>query len=100
MYEKIINLIGKDNFEKISSKKILLVGVGGVGSFAFEALIRSGFIDITIIDKDVVEESNINRQLVANLETIGMSKVDVAINHAKNINKDIKRKALECVRKP
>ena len=89
MYEKIINLIGEDNFNKIKNSKILLVGVGGVGSFAFEALIRSGFQNITIIDNDTVEESNINRQLVANLNTIGKNKVDIALNIANNINKNI-----------
>jgi len=92
MYDRIIKLIGEENLNKIMSTKILLVGVGGVGSFAFETLIRSGFQNITIIDKDIVEESNINRQLVANLTTIGISKVDVALNNAKNINKNIKIK--------
>ena len=94
MYDRIINLIGVENFDKIKNNKILLVGVGGVGSFAFETLIRSGFQDITIIDKDVVEITNLNRQLVANLNTIGMPKVDVALNTAKNINKNIKIKAI------
>lgn len=94
MYDRIINLIGEDNFNKIKNTKVLLVGVGGVGSFAFECLIRSGFQDITIIDKDIVEESNINRQLVANLSTIGMPKVDVAYNNTININKNIKIKAI------
>ena len=89
MYEKIINLIGENNFNKIKNSKILLVGVGGVGSFAFETLIRSGFQNITIIDNDIVEESNINRQLVANLNTIGKNKVDIALNIANNINKNI-----------
>lgn len=94
MYERIIKLIGKDNFKKIKNTKILLVGVGGVGGFAFESLIRSGFQDITIIDKDIVEISNLNRQLVANLNTIGMNKVDVAKNIASNINESIKIKAI------
>lgn len=94
MYERIIKLIGEENFEKIKNTKILLVGVGGVGGFAFETLIRSGFQDITIIDKDIVELSNLNRQLVANLNTIGMSKVEVAKNMAKSINENIKITAL------
>jgi len=94
MYDRIIKLIGEENFKKIKDTKILLVGVGGVGSFAFEALIRSGFQNITIIDKDVVEESNINRQLVANLNTIGISKVEVALNKTKEINKNINIKAI------
>lgn len=95
MYDRIIKLIGEENLKKIKDTKILLVGVGGVGSFAFEALIRSGFQNITIIDKDVVEESNINRQLVANLNTIGISKVKVALDKAKEINKNIKIKAID-----
>lgn len=95
MYDRIIKLIGEENFNKIKNSKILLVGVGGVGSFAFEALIRSGFQDITIIDKDKVELTNLNRQLVATLETIDKAKVDIALNKATNINENIKIKAIE-----
>ncbi len=95
MYERIIGLIGIDNFNKIKNTKILLVGVGGVGGFAYEALIRSGFQNITIIDKDKVELSNLNRQLIANLNTINKSKVDIAKSNALNINENIKIKAIE-----
>lgn len=95
MYDRIINLIGKENFEKIQEKKILLVGVGGVGGFAFEALIRSGFQNITIIDNDKVELSNLNRQLVATLQTISKPKVLIAKEKAENINENIKVKAYE-----
>ena len=91
MYERIIKLVGKDNFAKLEKAKILLVGCGGVGSFAYLGLIRSGFKNITVIDKDKVELSNLNRQLVANLKTIGFSKVEVA----NDINKDIKITAIE-----
>ena len=94
MYERIIGLIGIDNFNKIKNTKILLVGVGGVGGFAYEALIRSGFQNITI-DKDVVELSNLNRQLIANLKTINKPKVDIAKSNALNINENIKIKAIE-----
>ena len=94
MYDRIINLIGIDNFNKIKNTKILLVGVGGVGSFVFEGLIRSGFQNITVIDKDTVEITNLNRQLVATLETIGMSKSSVAKNKANIINKEIKINAI------
>ena len=93
MYERIINLIGENNFNKIKNTKVLLVGVGGVGGFAYEALIRSGFQDISIIDRDVVEITNLNRQLVANLDTIGKSKVSIAKENASIINKNIKIKA-------
>ena len=95
MYDRIINLIGKENFNKIRNSKILLVGVGGVGSFSFEALIRSGFQDITIIDHDKVEITNLNRQLVATLNTINKSKVEIAKDKAININENIKIKAIE-----
>jgi len=95
MYDRIINLIGKDNFNKIKNTKILLVGIGGVGSFAFEALIRSGFQNITVIDKDVVEITNLNRQLVADLQTINTPKVNIAVEKAKNINENIKITALD-----
>jgi tRNA A37 threonylcarbamoyladenosine dehydratase len=90
MYERIINLIGEDNFKKIENTKVLLVGVGGVGGFVFEGLIRSGFKDITIIDKDKVDITNLNRQLIANLNTLDMNKVDICKDKALNINKSIK----------
>lgn len=94
MFEKIINLIGKENFNKIQNTKILLIGVGGVGSFVFEALIRSGFHNLTIIDSDQVEISNFNRQLIANRNTLGLNKVEVAKEKALSINKDINITAL------
>ena len=90
MEEKIIKLIGEENLNKIKKAKILLVGIGGVGSFAYECLIRSGFLDITIIDNDKVNNSNINRQLIADLSTINEYKVDIARSKAANINNDIK----------
>ena len=95
MFERTINLIGTDNFNKISNLNILLVGLGGVGSFVFESLIRAGVNNLTIVDYDVVTLSNINRQLVANLNTIGRKKIDVATEHAKEINNKINIKALD-----
>ncbi len=94
MYDRIIKLIGITNFYKINQTKILLVGCGGVGSFAFIGLIRSGFLNITVIDKDKVELSNLNRQLIANLNTLQKDKVDVAKDMAKEINPDIKINAI------
>lgn len=95
MFDRTINLIGEENYNIIKSTKILLVGIGGVGSFVFESLIRSGFQNITIIDYDIVDISNINRQLVANLETINNKKINVALEHAKKINENINLKALD-----
>ena len=90
MEEKIIKLIGEDNYRKIQNTKILLVGVGGVGGFVFEGLIRSGFKKITIIDKDIVDKTNINRQLVANNNTLGRNKVDICKENGLLINKEAK----------
>ena len=61
MFDRLINLIGENNFKLIKNKKVLLVGVGGVGGFALEALIRSGIQNITIYDDDAIEASNLNR---------------------------------------
>ena len=86
MNERLVKLINVDN---LKDKNILLVGVGGVGSFCFEVLIRSGIKNITIIDFDTYEESNINRQLNSSINTIGLYKVDVLAKHAKEIDPNI-----------
>ncbi len=89
MFDRLIKLIGKNNLDKIGNAKILLVGVGGVGGFVLEGLVRSGIKNITIVDGDMVDESNLNRQIISNQENIGNNKVDEAIKRCKNINKDI-----------
>ena len=89
MFERLISLIGEDNFKLIQSKKILLIGVGGVGSYALEALVRNGFNNITIVDYDKIEISNLNRQLITNKNNIGHSKVIEGILRAKSIRDDI-----------
>ena len=89
MFNRIINLIGEDNFNLIKNKKVLLIGVGGVGSAALETLVRSGFNNITVVDYDIIDESNLNRQLITNNTNIGNKKVEEAIKRALLINKDI-----------
>lgn len=86
MYERLNNII---NIDKLNSKNILLVGVGGVGSFCYEALIRSGIKNITIIDFDKYEISNLNRQLHSNLNTLDKYKVDVIKDYTSLIDKSI-----------
>ncbi len=76
-FQRTIKLIGKDAFQKLQEKTVIVLGVGGVGSFAVEALVRSGVGNIVLIDKDEYEESNINRQWPASIETIGKNKVDI-----------------------
>lgn len=79
-------LIGSVNVEKIKHVKVLLVGIGGVGGYAFESLVRTGIENITIIDGDTIDETNLNRQIVTNSLNIGKLKVDEARIRALNIN--------------
>lgn len=95
MFERLIQLIGEDKFNEIQNKKILLVGVGGVGSYALEALVRNGFNNITIIDYDTVSLSNLNRQLITNSHNIGNSKVIEGLLRAKAINPNISIDGIE-----
>ncbi len=86
MEERIISLIGSNNLEKIKKAHILIVGLGGVGGIALEALVRSGITNLTIIDGDKIEASNLNRQVISNIKNIGSSKVEEAKKLALNIN--------------
>ncbi len=81
-------LVGTDTMDAISSKKVILFGVGGVGSWCAEGLIRSGIMNLTIVDSDRVATANINRQLPATIKTIGQLKVDVLKNRMLEINPD------------
>ena len=90
MFERLEILIGKKALQAIKKQKILLIGSGGVGSYALEALIRNGFSNITVIDYDKIDITNLNRQLITTSKNIGTSKVIAAILRAKEINPDIK----------
>ena len=79
-------LIGKDNLEKLKNSHIAVFGIGGVGGYATEALIRAGVGKIDIIDNDTVSESNINRQIIATTDKIGEYKVDVMKERILKIN--------------
>lgn len=89
MFERTLQVIDENVFRKVQSSKILLVGVGGVGGFALEALVRSGFINITIIDHDVIDESNLNRQIITNCENIGKNKIEEAKKRCLDINPNL-----------
>lgn len=89
MFERTIKLYGEEVFKKIQASKILLVGVGGVGTYALEALVRNGFENITIVDYDTIDITNLNRQLITNSSNIGHSKVIEGILRAKSINPNI-----------
>ena len=82
-------LIGDENVKKLQSKTVMIVGCGAVGSFAIEALARSGIGHIILVDFDRVEISNINRQLFALHSAINTPKVDVARARINDISPDI-----------
>ncbi len=90
-------LIGDEAFEKLKKGKVAIFGVGGVGSFATEALARAGIGRIDIFDGDKVDITNINRQAIAFHDTIGISKVEVMKKRILNINPEIIVNANECV---
>ena len=94
MDEKLISLIGEKNVEKINKTRVVLVGVGGVGGFALEALIRSGINNITIYDDDKFVLSNLNRQLFSNTNNIGHYKVKEATKRIRSINPEVKIKGI------
>lgn len=85
-FSREINLIGEENFYKLKNSKVAVIGVGGVGGYALEALCRMGVGQINIFDGDVVSASNINRQIIATSSTIGKSKVDEFKKRCLDIN--------------
>ncbi|ABP67596.1 UBA/THIF-type NAD/FAD binding protein [Caldicellulosiruptor saccharolyticus DSM 8903] len=86
IFQRTMMLIGEDGLKKLSNVNIAVCGLGGVGSFAFEALVRCGIQNFVILDKDRVSVSNLNRQLIATVSNIGKSKVDIAYERALDIN--------------
>jgi tRNA threonylcarbamoyladenosine dehydratase len=86
LFERTQILVGDAGLEKLQNSHILLAGLGGVGSFVAEALVRAGIGSMTLIDSDEVAQSNINRQLPATTETIGQKKVAVMGQRLGTIN--------------
>ena len=85
-FSRTERLIGTDNLEKIKNKNIIIFGLGGVGSYVAEALARCGVGRMTVVDKDTVDITNINRQLYALHSTVGKNKVDVSKERIQDIN--------------
>ena len=86
MFERVIKLIGIQKFNLIQKKCVAVIGLGGVGGYAVDALIRSGIENIIIVDYDIIDNSNLNRQIITNIKNIGKNKTDVMEQHIKNIN--------------
>ncbi len=85
-FQRLKLLIGAENFSKLTSATVAVFGVGGVGSFAVEALARSGVGHLVLIDKDNIDATNINRQIHALSSTVGKSKVEVMRQRIHDIN--------------
>lgn len=93
-FKRTESLIGKEALLKLKNAHVAIFGIGGVGSYTAEALARSGVGKITLIDKDIVEETNINRQLVALRSTVGMYKTEVMKERILDINPECTVNAL------
>lgn len=89
-FSRLEKVIGFDNLNNLSNKTVLVLGVGGVGGYVVESLARSNIGTLILVDYDKVEESNINRQIIALNSTIGKSKVDVLEERIKDINSGCK----------
>lgn len=87
---RTVGLTGEEAFERIRSASVLVFGLGGVGSYVCEGLARAGVGRLGLVDSDVVTESNINRQLVADYETLGQPKVDVEEERIRKVTPDCK----------
>lgn len=83
---RTIQLIGEEKVDFLANQRVLIAGVGGVGSYVAEALTRAGVGHLTLIDPDVIDVTNINRQLLALHSTIGQKKVEVAAKRLHDIN--------------
>lgn len=95
MFRRLELLIG-DKLSKLNNAKVILFGVGGVGGYVAETLVRSGIGTLTIVDYDIVDISNKNRQIIALDSTIGKNKVDVMKSRLEDINKNCVVTAYNC----
>ena len=89
IYQRTELVIGQEKLEQLRNANVCICGIGGVGSYVLEALARSGIGYITIIDNDVVDITNINRQLIATVDNVGNAKVEEAKKRIKSINPEI-----------
>ncbi|MCR4621398.1 MAG: tRNA threonylcarbamoyladenosine dehydratase [Clostridiales bacterium] len=88
-------MLGDAAIEKLKNSRVAVFGLGGVGGHAFEALVRSGIGHITAVDRDVFDETNLNRQLLATRDSLGRSKAETALSRAKSIDPEADITALD-----
>lgn len=94
-YSRTEMIIGREALEKIKSSSVLVLGIGGVGSYVAEGLARAGIGKLTLLDKDIIDITNINRQLPALQSTVGYSKAGTMADRVKDINPDCDVRAVE-----
>jgi len=90
MFDRIVKIIGNEELNKIGNTTVLIVGIGGVGGFVAESLVRSGISKLIIVDYDVIDITNLNRQLMTNLNNIGEYKTEVIKDRILSINNKCK----------
>lgn len=95
MFDRLQLILEKDKLNKIQKQKILIVGIGGVGANALESLVRFGIQEITIIDHDTIDITNLNRQLITLHSNIGNYKVNEAKKRMLDINPNLKLKCIK-----
>lgn len=99
-FQRTEMLLGADGMERLKRLRVAVFGVGGVGGYAVEALVRSGMGAVDIFDSDKVSLTNLNRQIIASYDTIGRYKVDVMKERARSINPDVTVNAHNCFYMP
>ena len=95
IFNRTLRLIGPEAFERLQNAQIAVFGIGGVGSYTAEGLARSGIGSLTLIDSDVISPTNINRQIPATTNTVGLKKAEVMAERIKAINPDCKVLAID-----
>lgn len=93
--ERLESQIGKENIEKLKNSTVLIIGLGGVGGYALESIVRSGIQNLIIVDADTIESSNLNRQLISLQSNIGEKKVDAFEKRILDINPNAKIKKID-----
>lgn len=89
-------LLGQDGLDRLAAARVAVFGVGGVGGYVVEALVRSGVGALDLIDSDTVDATNLNRQIIATVDAIGRSKVEVAAERVASINPSCVVRAHQC----
>jgi len=96
MYARTAMLLGEEAIEKLKNARVAVFGIGGVGGYVTEALVRAGVGTLNLIDNDVVCESNLNRQIIATRSTMGQPKVEVMAARIRDINPECQVNVHQC----